>query len=151
MFEGLRRLAMRFVHPDADPEPGDGADESRERVGDVPLAVRRDEEGEKWGRADGGADERPVGGRIAVPVRHRTASSDSLGPCHAGSMRARGARKRQEDAQADEGGAGQPRRPSRISGNDRDRNSSSVSPVASASSSVIAPHESPRRKKFSSA
>src|SRR5207248_3493426 len=40
------------------------------------------------------------------------------------------------------------RRPCRIFRNERERNSSSVSPVASASSSVIAPQAIPRKKKF---
>ena len=39
-------------------------------------------------------------------------------------------------------------RPWRIFRNERERNSSSVKPVASASSSVIAPQAIPRRKKF---
>ena len=43
----------------------------------------------------------------------------------------------------------QSRRPCRILRNERERSSSSVNPVASASASVMAPQARPRRKKFS--
>src|SRR2546423_11362315 len=57
---------------------------------------------------------------------------------------------RDQNDNANGEGTHEPRRPSRIFRKERERISSRLRPVASASFSVIAPHAIPRRKKLSS-